>query len=135
MLSPDPKPGEASSNVQFALQEATNMFNNMFGSKMQLAQARAFHDKIKATGYNLGRNKASFATQMNTREYFEKAIRPQNKKRFESGILANVHERNKATFIEYDKNKREDFQDRVKRYMENIQKEEREEKERVRREE
>ena len=78
-------------NVQIALKEAKSMFDNMFGSNMKIANTRAFHEKIKATGYNLGRNKASFATQMNTREYFEKAIRPQNKKRFEPGIVANLN--------------------------------------------
>ena len=46
--------------VQFALGEDKNMFINMFGPKGKLQQARAFHKKIKSTGYNQGYSKGGF---------------------------------------------------------------------------
>lgn len=111
------------------------MFNHMFGSNMKLGQARAFHEQIKATGYNKGYQKAGFALQLSPREYSEKMIFPDNKKRLEPGITVNRNARNNATFIQYDRNQREDFEDRVKRYFDSLEKEERDEIERARREE
>ena len=60
-------------------------------------------------GYNLGFNKATFATKFDQKEYFESHIRPQNKRDFQPGVTANLQARNNATFILYDKKKREDF--------------------------
>ena len=58
----------------------------------------------------MGFNKGTFATAFNRKEYFESHIRPQNKRDLTPGIVANKHSRNNATFIEYDKKKREDFE-------------------------
>ena len=57
------------------------MFNDVFGSNLKLGEARAFHDQIKATGYNAGFNKSGFALKLSPREYAEKMIRPDAKKR------------------------------------------------------
>ena len=102
------------------------MFNEMFGANTQLTGQKVFHDGNKATGYNLGFNKGSFATAFDKREYFEQIIRPQNKKTFEPGIQANRNERNNATFIRYDRQQKEDFEDKVQRYMDTLTKEEKE---------
>ena len=64
-------------------------------------------------GYNLGLQKGTFAMSFNRKEYFEKVIRPYNKKVFEPGIQANRNQKNGATFIQYDKKQKEDFEDKV----------------------
>lgn len=79
-------------------------------------------------------NKGSFAKVFDHKEYFEKNIRPQNKKIYEPGISANRIHRNSATFITHEQKENEDFDDKVSRYIANMEKEEREQEERQRRE-
>ena len=93
------------------------------------------HAQIKRLGYNSGFNKGTFATNFDTREYFETHIRPQNKRNLVPGIRVNRDERNNATFIQYDKKQREDFQETVTRYLNQLTAEEKEQKKRQRREE
>ena len=93
------------------------------------------HEKTQRLGYNLGFNKGTFATAFDRKEYFESHIRPQNRRDLTPGIVNNKHARNNATFIEYDKKKREDFEVTVQRYLDTINKEEKEEREKRRREE
>ena len=76
--------------LNFTLQRATNMFGEMFGTlgskTPSLAVKTVRSKKSVETGYNLGFNKGSFATTFDQREYFERNIRPANKKSFEPGI-------------------------------------------------
>ena len=93
------------------------------------------HEETYRLGYNLGFRKGTFATAFDRKEYFESNIRPQNRKDLQPGIQINKNKRNDATFIEYDKQKREDFDEKVQRYFENLTREEKEERERRKREE
>ena len=120
--------------LKYGLGEANNIFNDMFGSNLRAPFRPVKHDKTKRLGYNQGLNKATFATAFDRKEYFERVIRPDNKKHLIPGIQANRHEKNKATFIEYDKKKRQNFKEMVQSHLDNINKEEKEEHERLRRE-
>ena len=107
----------------------------MFGTKGRMPFLPVKHEKTYQLGYNLKFNKGTFATAFNRKEYFESHIRPQNKRELQPGVVANKHLRFNKTFIEYDKQKREDFEEKVQRYLDTINKDEREEKERRKREE
>ena len=49
------------------------------GSLLMTDDIKVRHEPTIRTGYNLGFNKATFATTFDKREYFEKNIRQQNK--------------------------------------------------------
>ena len=100
----------------------------MFGSNSRLPFQQVNHDKTKRLGYNLGFNKGTFATSFDRKEYFETHIRPQNKRDFQPGVIANVHKKNQATFIQHDKMKRQDFEEKVQGYMDDMNKAERDER-------
>lgn len=95
-----------------------------------MGSPKGLPDKIIETGYNLGFNKGNFATAFDSREYFEQNIRPANKANFTGGIKANREKKNNATFIQYDKKQREEFEDKVQRYLQSMAKEEKEQRER-----
>ena len=100
------------------------MFNDLFGENSHMPHLRLEHDKSQTTGYNLGMRKGSFATAFDTKEYFERNIRFQNKKNFVPGIISNKNNKNSTTFIRADKKRTEDFDDKVDQYMEQLIKEE-----------
>ena len=110
------------------------MFSSMFGNENNMPPVRKPYEGQKKTGYNLGLNKGSFATVFDHKEYFEKNIKAHNKKIFEPGISANRISRNSATFITHQQKENENFDDKVQRYIENMEKEDREQEERQRRE-
>lgn len=110
-----PPGAELSKDLTYSLAKATSMFSQMFVKKVEskVKASKHFepltHDKFKAAGYNLGFKGGTFATQLPQRDYFEKVIRPANKKNFTPGIIRNRNARNNATFIDFDKQKRENF--------------------------
>lgn len=56
---------------------------------------------------------------LNEREYFEKYIRPHNKVLFNSGRKLDT-----SSYIPYESNKKDDFKERVQKYMREVEKEE-----------
>ena len=90
------------------------------------------HAKTKRLGYDLGFQKGAFVTAFDRKEYFETHIRPANKTHLEPGIKNNRVARNNATFIEYNKKEREDFQTTVQRHLDQLNKEEKERREQER---
>ena len=79
--------------------------------------ASGLQSPLLHTGYNLGLQRGTFATQFDSRDYFEKHIRPQNRQLFGAEAQEGRSARNKATFIVHEKGKKEEFQDAVRRHM------------------
>ena len=79
--------------LAYNMKNANSIFNDMFGVNNK-AFKPMMHDKTKRLGYNLGFSKATFATAFDKKEYFERVIRPDNKRHLVPGIQANRHQKN-----------------------------------------
>ena len=97
-----------------------------FGKRSQSMQVNkngpiSMLSKTPKAGYQDGFQRgSSFATVFDRREYFENYIRKTNNRLFGPEMQQRRKVKNNATFIVQSKNTQEDFNQKVKRHLDNI---------------
>ena len=66
-------------------------------------------DGLIKTGYNSGFIKGTFATQFDSKEYFQMFIRPKNAEKFGEEAREEKHMKAKARYIVQERDKKEEF--------------------------